>query len=127
MFPYFPKSSSQSYFLELSKSEGIAWDDGKLKLASYDTTQGFGLRAIMGETRVYAHSGSLNTNSLKKAAETVKAITTGRNVNFSVHPAKKSLPLMTDHPVPVILGHVVFSQQGFTDCFFRSGSCSSRL
>ena len=80
-------------FLELSKSEGIAWDDGKLKLASYDTTQGFGLRAIMGETRGYAHSGSLNNSSLKKAAETVKAITTGGNVNFSVHPSKTSLPL----------------------------------
>ncbi len=35
-------------FIELRKSEGLIWDDGRLKSASYDTTQGFGLRAIVG-------------------------------------------------------------------------------
>ena len=33
-------------FLEYSQSEGLSFDDGRLKSASFDTTQGFGMRAI---------------------------------------------------------------------------------
>ena len=33
-------------YLEYSQSESLAWDDGKLKSASFDTSQGFGLRAV---------------------------------------------------------------------------------
>ena len=35
-------------FLEYVQSESLAFDDGKLKSASYDTTRGFGLRAALG-------------------------------------------------------------------------------
>ncbi|HYH23684.1 MAG TPA: DNA gyrase modulator, partial [Azospirillum sp.] len=35
-------------YLEYAQSESLGWDDGKLKSASFDTTQGFGLRAIAG-------------------------------------------------------------------------------
>ena len=38
-------------FLEYRQSEGLAFDDGRLKTASFDTTQGFGLRAVSGEGR----------------------------------------------------------------------------
>ena len=38
-------------FLEYRQSESLAFDDGRLKTASFDTTQGFGLRAIAGEAR----------------------------------------------------------------------------
>ena len=37
-------------FLEYRQSESLAYDDGKLKSASFDTTQGFGLRAVVGES-----------------------------------------------------------------------------
>ena len=77
-------SDDGELFLELRKSEGLVWDDGRLKSASYDTTQGFGLRGISGEVRAYAHSGSLDTKSLKKAAETIKAISSKHNSNFSI-------------------------------------------
>ncbi len=36
-------------FLEYAQSESFAWDDGKLKSASFDTSQGFGLRAVADE------------------------------------------------------------------------------
>ena len=35
-------------YLEYSQSESLSWDDGKLKSASFDTSQGFGLRADVG-------------------------------------------------------------------------------
>ena len=46
-------------FLEYSQSESFAFDDGRLKSASFDTTQGFGLRAVAGEAIGYAHSPEL--------------------------------------------------------------------
>ncbi|MDP7343075.1 MAG: DNA gyrase modulator, partial [Alphaproteobacteria bacterium] len=36
-------------FLEYRQSEGLSFDDGRLKSASFDTSQGFGLRAIADE------------------------------------------------------------------------------
>ena len=38
-------------FLEYRQSESLAFDDGRLKTAAFDTSQGFGLRAIAGEAR----------------------------------------------------------------------------
>src|SRR5271154_823141 len=61
-------------FLEYRQSENLTWDDGKLKNASFDTTQGFGLRAVSGEATGYAHAVNLDEKAIKRAAETVKAI-----------------------------------------------------
>ncbi|MDP6108969.1 MAG: DNA gyrase modulator, partial [Rhodospirillales bacterium] len=35
-------------YLEYSQSEAVVFDDGQLKNASFDTSQGFGLRAVSG-------------------------------------------------------------------------------
>ena len=40
-------------FLEYSQSESFAFDDNRLKAASFDTSQGFGLRAVAGEATGY--------------------------------------------------------------------------
>jgi TldD protein len=34
-------------FLEYKQSEALVFDNGRLKQATYDTTQGFGLRAVI--------------------------------------------------------------------------------
>ena len=33
-------------YLQYSQSEAITWDDGRIKSASYDTDQGFGVRSV---------------------------------------------------------------------------------
>ena len=50
-------------FLEYSQSESLAYDDGRLKSASFDTTQGFGLRSIAGEAAGYAHASELSEDA----------------------------------------------------------------
>ncbi|MBM3645513.1 MAG: metalloprotease TldD [Alphaproteobacteria bacterium] len=65
-------------FLEYVQSESLSFDDGKLKSAAFDTTQGFGLRAVSGETTGYAHASALDEGALKRAASTVKAVRSGR-------------------------------------------------
>ncbi|OUD08893.1 metalloprotease TldD [Marivivens niveibacter] len=57
-------------FLERRRSEALVLDDGRIKTASYDASEGFGLRAVRGETTGYAHSTTISESSLKRAAQT---------------------------------------------------------
>jgi TldD protein len=50
----------------------LVFDDGRLKTASYDASEGFGLRAVRGETAGYAHSTDISISALKRAAETAR-------------------------------------------------------
>ncbi|MDY6861236.1 MAG: DNA gyrase modulator, partial [Pseudomonadota bacterium] len=59
-------------FLERRRSEALVFDDGRIKTASYDASEGFGLRAVRGETAGYAHSTEISEAALKRAAETAR-------------------------------------------------------
>ena len=59
-------------FLERRRSEALVFDDGRLKNASYDASEGFGLRAVRGETAGYAHSTEISAAALDRAAETAR-------------------------------------------------------
>ncbi len=59
-------------FAERKRAEMLAFDDGRLKMASYDASEGFGLRAIKGEVAGYAHSTDISIPSLERAAETAR-------------------------------------------------------
>src|SRR5580658_8465225 len=69
-------------FLEYSQSESLAFDDGRIKSASFDTTQGFGLRALSGEAAGYAHASELSEAAIRRAAATVRAVKTGSTGGF---------------------------------------------
>jgi len=59
-------------YLERKRSEAIVLDDGRIKTASYDASEGFGLRAVKGEVAGYAHSTEISEKALKRAAETAR-------------------------------------------------------
>ena len=59
-------------FLERRRSEVMSFDDGRLRAASYDASEGFGLRAVRGETAGYAHSTEISERSLRRAVETAR-------------------------------------------------------
>lgn len=61
-------------FLEFNQSENLLFDDGRLKNASFNTTTGFGLRAVKGEATAFAHASDLSEEALKRAARTVRQI-----------------------------------------------------
>ena len=73
-------------FLEYAQSESLVWDDGKLKSANFDTTQGFGLRATSGEATGYAHAVNLDESAIRRAAETVSAIKSGHSGDMGLPP-----------------------------------------
>ncbi|MDP1597660.1 metalloprotease TldD [Phenylobacterium sp.] len=56
-------------FVEKSESEAFLFDDGRLKSASYDSSEGFGLRVVAGETAGYSHSSEVSEAAIKRAAQ----------------------------------------------------------
>ena len=83
-------------FLEYSLSESIALDDGKIKSASFDTAQGFGLRAISGEATGFAHASELSEEAIRRAGETVRAVRTGHGGTLMAPPPGTNRHLYTD-------------------------------
>jgi TldD protein len=59
-------------FLERRRSEALVFDDGRVKTASYDASEGLGLRAVKGEVAGYAHSTEISEAALRRAAETAR-------------------------------------------------------
>lgn len=85
-------------YLEYVESEQLVWDDGRVRSASHDSSQGFGLRAVMGEAAAYAHSCDFSLEALKRASQTVKAIKAGHTGQVAIAPflaPRKLTPLYT--------------------------------
>ena len=59
-------------FVEQSESESFVFDDGRLKSAAYDSTEGFGLRVVAGETAGYAHAAEISEAAIGRAADAAK-------------------------------------------------------
>lgn len=59
-------------FLERRRSESLVFDDGRLRSASYDAAEGFGLRAVRGEVTGYAHATEISEAALRRAAQTAR-------------------------------------------------------
>jgi TldD protein len=83
-------------FLEYRQSESLTFDDGRLKNASFDTSQGFGLRAVVGELTGLAHASELSEAAIKRAAETVKSVQQGRGGTLALAPNGTNRSLYTD-------------------------------
>lgn len=90
-------------FLEYKQCESLAWDDGRLKVANYDTDQGFGLRAVADDTFGFAHSSDLSEQAIKRAAETVRKIHQGYGGTMAGAPAGTNRHIYTDdNPIAAV-------------------------
>ena len=90
-------------YLEYCQSEYLSFDDGRLRNASFDTTQGFGLRAVVGESVGYAHSTSLSEDALRRASGSVSAVKVGYKGKLALPPIGTNHLLYTDlNPLPAI-------------------------
>src|SRR5918912_468153 len=83
-------------FFEYSQSESVALDDGRIKSAAFDTTQGFGLRAVAGEAAGYAPAWNLGGAALRRAAAAVRAVASGHHGTLAAPPAGTNRALYTD-------------------------------
>jgi TldD protein len=83
-------------FIEHSQSETLSFDNGRLKGGSFNTDQGFGLRAVAGEAVGYAHAGDLSLSALKRAADAVGAVTRGYSGTYAAAPQRTNKKLYGD-------------------------------
>ena len=83
-------------FLEYRQSEALSLDDGRIKSASFDTMQGFGLRSVAGEAAGYAHASELSEEAVRRAAETVRAVHSGRGGTLDTGPQGTNRLLYAD-------------------------------
>ncbi len=83
-------------FIENRQTEGLVWDNGRLKTANYDSAQGFGIRAVAGEAAGYAHSGELTEHALKRAADAIQTVKSGQKSHYSVAPMRTNQRLYDD-------------------------------
>jgi TldD protein len=87
-------------FMEYQQSENFVFDDGQLKNANFDTSQGFGLRAVAGEMSGYAHASELSEEALLRAGDTIKAVQVGYDGTMAQGPAQTNQSLyMEDNPL----------------------------
>src|ERR1700748_3144738 len=73
-------------FLEYRQSEVLVFDNGRLKQATYDTSQGFGLRAVKDEAVGYAHASDVSESAIARAAEAVHAVKGGHTGKYADAP-----------------------------------------
>ncbi len=83
-------------FMEYVQSEGLVFDNGRLKAGNFSTDQGFGLRAVSGETSAYAHSGELSLSALKRAGDAVSAVRSGHGGKYAAAPGGTNKRLYGD-------------------------------
>jgi TldD protein len=90
-------------YMEYRQTESFSFDDGKLKTASFDTAQGFGLRAVSGEATGYGHASELSEPAIRRAAQTVKAVRGGGAPNVDFSPAATNQRLYAeDNPLQAV-------------------------
>jgi TldD protein len=83
-------------FLEYAQSEMLVFDNGRLKQATYDTSQGFGLRAVKDEAVGYAHASDLSEAALARAADAVRAVKSGHAGTYAEPPGRTNRKLYGD-------------------------------
>ena len=72
------------------------FDNGRLKQATYDTAQGFGLRAVKNDAVGYAHSSDVSIPALIRAADAVGAVRAGYSGSFAAAPGRTNVRLYGD-------------------------------
>jgi TldD protein len=83
-------------FLEYRQSESLGFDNGRLKQAAYDTSQGFGLRAVKDEAVGYAHASDVSEAAIIRAADAVRAVKGGYSGRYADAPARTNVKLYSD-------------------------------
>ncbi len=83
-------------FLERRRSEMLLFDDGRVKTASYDASEGFGLRAVRGEVAGYAHSTDISESALLRASETARLAVAEGGGTLACAPPATNRRLYTD-------------------------------
>ncbi len=80
-------------YLEYGQTEMLSFENGRLKQASYNTSQGFGLRAVKDEAVGYAHASDVSEAAIERAADAVHAVKGGYSGTYAAPPSRTNAKL----------------------------------
>lgn len=83
-------------YLERRRSESIVLDDGRIRNASYDASEGFGLRAVKGEVAGYAHSTEISEAAMRRASDTTRLALGDGGGSLAAPPRGTNIRLYSD-------------------------------
>jgi TldD protein len=83
-------------FIERRRSESLVLDDGRVKNASYDSSEGFGLRAVRGERAGYAHASTIDEHALRRAVATARLAVGDGGGTLAAGPKGTNVKLYSD-------------------------------
>jgi TldD protein len=83
-------------FFERRRAEALVFDDGHVKTASYDASEGFGLRAVRGEVAGYAHSSEISEAAITRALATTRLAVGAGGGTLAEGPMATNRRLYTD-------------------------------
>ena len=86
-------------FIERMFSENFIYDDNKLKNASFDTDQGFGLRVVNEDKTGFSHSTELSLKAIKNSVKAVKSVKSGSNSYFALPPKTNKKLYLDSNPL----------------------------
>src|SRR5580765_7441389 len=89
-------------FLQYSASEAFAFDDGRLKTADYETSSGFGLRGVTGETTAFAHANEISEAAIERAAATLKLLDPAKGLPAPPPQRTNQAMYGTDDPLSLV-------------------------
>lgn len=90
------RSDDGELYLEYRESEQLSLDDGRIRSAGFDTSLGFGMRAVAKEATGYAHAGELSEPALRRAAASVAAVAAGYSGTAAEPPRSTNARLYSD-------------------------------
>ncbi|MEK9897010.1 MAG: metallopeptidase TldD-related protein, partial [Burkholderiaceae bacterium] len=92
------KCDDGELFLENSRSESLLLDDGKIKNTSFDTSLGFGFRAVHEDKTAFCHSNIISKKSLEDASQNLKSNikTKSQNIGKQNNPKRTNVKLYDD-------------------------------
>lgn len=83
-------------FFARARAESFGWEEGRLKSAGYEASQGFGMRVVAGERTGFAQSASLEPAAIKRAAQAAALAKRGHNGSLALAPARSERKIYTE-------------------------------
>ena len=75
-------------YFERNITEALIFDNNNLKTASFNAAEGFGIRAVLGESTGYAHSTEISERALLRAANSAKIVSQIGGGKLAIAPRK---------------------------------------
>ena len=90
------KCDDGELYLENSKSEILLLDDNKIKITSYNTSLGYGLRAVTGDVNAYSLSNDISKHSLKESSNNLLSTLKSKKGTYDHSTPRTNVKLYSD-------------------------------